>query len=129
VQFVSVVARKWKTRTFHRITQCKLKLSGQVTRLLISCPSPMQQVSTLLDFTCYVRLHILLLVACCCVLLGVVEKSLKPVKRLATTTPNIVGPTMLRLLRPFFPVLETFKFQWSIKHKNDLNMQILLACK
>ena len=67
-------------------------------------------------------------------LLGVVAKSLKPVKCLATTTPNIAGPTMLRLLRPFgyslrVPVLETFKFQWSIKHKNDVNMQILLACK
>ena len=73
----------------------------------------------------------------CCVLLCVVgcccEKSnLKPVKRLATTTPNIVGPTMLRLLRPFehslrVAVLETSKFQWSIKKKNDLNMQIFLA--
>ena len=94
----------------------------------------MQQLSTLLDFTCCVHLHILLLVVCCCVLLGVAAKSLKPVKRLATTTPNIVGRTMLRLLRPFgyslrVAVLETLKFQWSIKHKNDLNMQILLACK
>ena len=94
----------------------------------------MQQLSTLLDFTCCVHLHILLLVVCCCVLLGVAAKSLKPVERLATTTPNIVGRTMLRLLRPFgyslrVAVLETLKFQWSIKHKNDLNMQILLACK
>ena len=65
-------------------------------------------------------------------LLGVVAKSLKPVKRLATTIRNIVGPTMLRLLRPFghslrVAVLETSKFQWSIKKKNDLNMQIFLA--
>ena len=133
VQFVSVVARKWKTRTFHRITQCKLKLSGHATWLLIiSCPSPVQQLSTLLDVTCCVRLHTLLFVACCCVLLGVVAKSLKPVKRLATTTPNTVGPTMLRLLRPFahslrVAVLETSKFQWSIKKKNDLNKQIFLA--
>jgi len=66
------------------------------------------------------------------VLLGVVAKSLKLVKRLATTTSNIVGPTMLRLLRPFahslrVAVLKTLKFQWSIKKKNDLNMQIFLA--
>ena len=34
-------------------------------------------------------------VACCCVLLGVVAKSLKPVKRLPTATPTIVGQAML----------------------------------
>ena len=127
VQFVSVVARKWKTRTFHRITQCKVKLSGHATRLLISCPSPVQQLSTLLDATCCVRLHTLLIVVCCC------EKfNLKPVKRLATTTPNIVGPTMLRLLRPFghslrVAVLETSKFQWSIKKKMTWTCKFFLA--
>ena len=122
MQFVSVLARKWKTRTFHRITQCKLQLSGHAARLPISCPSPVQQLATLLDVTCSVRLHTLFFVVCCCVLLGVVAKRLKPVKRLATTTPKIVGPTMLRLLRPFghglrVAVLETFKCQWSIKEK------------
>ena len=35
------------------------------------------------------------LVACCCVLLGVVAKSLKPVKRLATATPNFLERAML----------------------------------
>ena len=40
------------------------------------------QVPTLLDVTCCVRLHTLLhIVACCCVLLGVVVRSLNPVKR------------------------------------------------
>ena len=42
-----------------------------------------QELPTLLDVTCSVRFHNGP-VACCCVLLGVVAQSLKPVKRLAT---------------------------------------------
>ena len=59
---------------------------------------PKLRATTLNIVGCCVRLHTLLFVVCCCVLLGVVAKSLKPVKRLGTTTPNIVGPTMLRLI-------------------------------
>ena len=79
-------------------------------------PKPHATTLNVVGFYMLRHLHILLLVVCCCVLLGVAAKSLKPVKRLATTTPNIVGRTMLRLLRPFgyslrVAVLETFKFQ------------------
>ena len=55
-------------------------------------------------------------VACCCLLLGVVSKSLKPVKRLATATPNIVGQAMLGVVVSVCSllfreaVLEKFKF-------------------
>ena len=48
-----------------------------------------QQLPTL-DVTCCVRLHTLLhVVACGCVMLGVVERSLKPVKLFEPTTPKI----------------------------------------
>ena len=51
-----------------------------------------QQLPTLLDVTCCVRLHPLLLhvVACCCVLLGVVAQSLKPVKFLSQQLPTFL---------------------------------------
>ena len=44
-----------------------------------------QQLRTLLNVTCCIRLHTLLnVVGCYCMLLRVVEQSLKPVKHLAT---------------------------------------------
>ena len=44
--------------------------------------SALQTGATLLDVTWCVRLHILLhVVTCCCIILGVVAQSLKPVKR------------------------------------------------
>ena len=44
--------------------------------------SALQTGATLLDVTWCVRLHILLhVVTCCCIMLGVVAQSLKPVKR------------------------------------------------
>ena len=53
-----------------------------------------QQLQTLLDVTCWVRLHTMLhIVACCCVLLRVVVQSLKPVKLL-------LGQQCWELLRP-----------------------------
>jgi len=52
-----------------------------------------QQLPTLLDVTCCVRLHSLLHV--CCVLLGVVVQSLTPVKLLATCKRTQQLPTML----------------------------------
>ena len=55
-------------------------------------PSPVQTGATLLDVTWCVRLHILLhVVTCCCVLLGVVAQSLKPVKLLK----QLLLPTFL----------------------------------
>ena len=68
----------------------KLWMSGHPWRNAVD-----QQLPTLLDVTCYVRLHTLSL--CCC-------ECLKPVKLSATymqtgaTTPNIVGPTMLEII-------------------------------
>ena len=55
-----------------------------------------KQLPTLLYVTCCVRLHTLLhVVACCCVLLGVVVQSLNPVKLLATCKQMQQAPTML----------------------------------
>ena len=49
------------------------------------------QLPTLLDVTCCVRLHTLLhVVAWGCVMLGVVERSLKPVKRLSQQLLNFL---------------------------------------
>ena len=66
--------------------------------------SPMQTNATLLannsqhcwTYVIYVRFHTQLhVVACCCVLLGVVAQSLKPVKRLGTRKRTQQLPTLL----------------------------------
>ena len=50
-----------------------------------------QQLPTLLDVTCRVRLHTLLhVVRCCCVLLRVVAQSLKPVKLFSQQLPTFL---------------------------------------
>ena len=54
-----------------------------------------QQLPTLLDLCC-VRLHTQFnVVVCCCVLLGVVAQSLKPVKRLAKCKRTQQLPTLM----------------------------------
>ena len=55
-----------------------------------------QQLPTLMDVTCCVRKHTLLhVVASCCVLLGVIVQSLKPVKLLAICKRTQQLPTLL----------------------------------
>ena len=55
-----------------------------------------KQLPTLLYVTCCVRLHTLLhVVACRCVLLGVVAQSVNPVKLLATCKQTQKVPAML----------------------------------
>ena len=68
-----------------------------------------KQPPTLLYVTCCVRLHTLLhVVACCCLLLGVVVQSLNPVKLLATCKQTQQVPTMLGVVGPFARSLTLF---------------------
>ena len=69
MQFVSVVARKWKTRTFHRITQCKLKLSGHAKRTPNKLPKPH---ATTLNVVGFYMLRPFAHPVACCMLLCVV---------------------------------------------------------
>ena len=74
--------------------------------------NPVQTDETLLDVTCCVRLHTLLF-ACCCVLLGVVAKSLKQAKLLAMCKGTqhlltLLGELCWELLSPFARTFKEF---------------------